>query len=126
MSRFSRSFAPLALVCALGAGTVLAGCGGGENPYQAAEPANTAVVDTVVDTTVDTGIATNEFIPEENIGSCVGLVERPNCGSKDKGGWRMYLTLAVLMSGMAFIGWRIARSVKARDAVVNRVDEPVA
>ena len=37
---------------------LLAGCGG-ENPYQAAESANTAVADTVVGTEVtgDTGIA---------------------------------------------------------------------
>lgn len=126
MNRFSVSFAPLALVCALGTGAVLAGCGG-ENPYQASESANTAVVDTSgrTDGGGDTGIAANDFIPAENIGSCVGTVERPNCGSKSKGGWRMYLTFAVLVSGMAFIGWRIARSVRARDAVVNRVDEKV-
>jgi hypothetical protein len=124
MSRFPRSLAPLALVCALGAGAALAGCSG-DNPYQAAESANTAVTNDEAVTTGTDGIAANEFIPDENIGSCVGLVERPNCGSKDKGGWRMYLTFAVLLSGMAFIGWRIARSVKARDAVMNRVDERV-
>jgi len=110
-------------VCALGGGALLAGCGD-ENPYQAAESANTAVA---VDTTAtgDEGLAANGFIPEENIGSCVGTLERPNCGSKSKGGWRMNLTFAVLISGMGFIGWRIARSVRARDAVMNRVDERV-
>lgn len=33
----------------------------------------------------------------------------------------MYLTFAVLMAGMGFIGWRIARGIRARDAVVNKV-----
>ena len=123
MSRLPRSLAPLALVFALGGGALLAGCSD-ENPYQAAESANTAVA---VDTTAtgDEGLAANDFIPEENIGSCVGTLERPNCGSKSKGGWRMNLTFAVLLSGMGFIGWRIARSVRARDAVMNRVDERV-
>jgi len=123
MIRSSRSLAPLAFACALGAGALVAGCGG-QNPYQAAESANTAVtVDTVA--TGDGGIAANDFIPGENIGSCVGTVERPNCGSKSKGGWRMSLTFGVLFLGMGFIGWRIARSVRARDAVMNRVDERV-
>ena len=62
----------------------------------------------------------NVYTPEDaNISSCVGTMERPDCGSKSKGGWRMYLTFAVLMSGMGFIGWRIARSIRQRDAVVN-------
>ena len=68
------------------------------------------------------------FTPEDaNVGSCVGTMERGNCGSKNKGGWRMYLTFAVLMSGMGFIGWRIARSIRARDAVVNapKADDPL-
>ncbi len=62
----------------------------------------------------------NVFLPEDaNVSSCVGTLERADCGSKSKGGWRMYLTFAVLLSGMGFIGVRIARSIRARDAVVN-------
>jgi len=64
----------------------------------------------------------NEFLPErENVSDCIGAVERPNCGSKSKGGWRMYLTFGVLIAGMSFIGWRVVRGVRARDAVVNNI-----
>lgn len=31
----------------------------------------------------------------------------------------MYLTFAVLMGGMSFIGWRITKSVRQRDAILN-------
>ncbi len=76
---------------------------------------------------IDTSTVTTEgnvYVPEdENVSSCVGTLERPDCGSKSKGGWRMYLTFAVLMAGMGFIGWRIARGIRARDAVVNKVTE---
>jgi hypothetical protein len=62
----------------------------------------------------------NDFIPsDEDLTDCVGLVERPNCGSSDKGGWRTYLAFAILMAGMAFIGWRISRAVRARDELLN-------
>lgn len=120
MTRMPRPLAVLA-IAVVGGLTVLAGCSG-ENPYQAAESANS--VDTVTDTGAGTAIGDNDFLPEENLSSCVGTVQRPDCGSKSKGGWRMYLTFAVLMSGMGFIGWRITRSVRARDAVMNQVDEP--
>lgn len=96
-------------------GTVAVGCGG-ENPYQAAERSSA--------TSQVTGAGTEEnvFLPEEqNISDCIGLVDKPDCGSKAKGGWRQYLVLAVLAGGLAFIGWRIAKGVKARDAVVNDV-----
>lgn len=123
MTRMPRPFAVLA-IAVVGGLTVLAGCSG-ENPYQAAESANS--VDAGTDTAGGDGgtaIGDNEFLPEENLSSCVGTVQRPDCGSKSKGGWRMYLTFAVLMSGMGFIGWRITRSVRARDAVMNPVDDP--
>jgi hypothetical protein len=44
---------------------------------------------------------------------------RPGCGSKAQGGWHQALTFAVLMLGMAFIGWRIFRSVKHRDQALD-------
>jgi len=33
----------------------------------------------------------------------------------------MYLTFGVLIAGMSFIGWRVVRGVRARDAVVNNI-----
>ena len=117
MTRFSRPFAVLAFALFGGGAALTAGCSG-QNPYQASESANSVSMQS--GGTPAGGSEENVFIPEDaNVSSCVGTMERADCGSKSKGGWRMYLTFAVLMSGMGFIGWRIALSIKARDAVMN-------
>ena len=88
----------------------LAACGG-ENPYQAAE---TAVASSTATVNTD-----NEFLPaRDNVSDCIGAVERPDCGSEAKGGWQMYLALGALVAGMSFIGWRVVRGVRARDAAM--------
>jgi hypothetical protein len=62
----------------------------------------------------------NVFMPErENVSDCFGGVERPNCGSKAKGGWRQGLVFAVIAGGMALIAWRLVVSVRKRDHAVN-------
>ncbi len=100
---------PLVLLLAVAA---LGACGG-ENPYQAAETAATSPATSSPD------LADNQFLPaRENVSDCIGAVERPNCGSEAKGGWQMYLAFGVLIAGMSFIGWRVVRSVRARDAAV--------
>lgn len=115
MTRLPRPFAVLAI--ALFGGLAAVGCSG-QNPYQASESANSVSLE--ADEAPASGSENNVFTPEDaNVSSCVGTLERADCGSKSKGGWRMYLTFAVLMSGMGFIGWRIARSIRARDAVMN-------
>ena len=59
-------------------------------------------------------LASNPFIPEDvNIGDCVSSLPRPDCGSKEQSGYHQYLTLIVLFLATAFIGWRIARSVRS-------------
>ncbi|WP_116999275.1 hypothetical protein [Desertimonas flava] len=65
-------------------------------------------------------IANNDFMPErENLSECIGAVQRPNCGSKAKGGWRQGLTFGVIAGGMALIGWRLVVSVRKRDRALN-------
>jgi hypothetical protein len=57
--------------------------------------------------------AGNEFLPEDkNLSDCVGLVERPGCGSDARGGWPMVLAFAVMAGGLTFIGWRIVRGLR--------------
>ena len=74
------------------------------------------------DTADGTGLANNDFIPDaQNVSSCVGTNEGPNCGSKAKGGLHLYLVFAALAGGVGFIGWRVSRSIRARDAVVNDI-----
>jgi hypothetical protein len=69
-----------------------------------------------VDTDAPITIGTNEFIPEGvNIGDCLSSMPRPNCGTKNRSGTGTLLTFGVLLLGTGFIGWRIARSVRARD-----------
>lgn len=123
MTWLPRPFAVLAFALLGGGAALIAGCSG-QNPYQASESANSVSLEAGDAPAPATEI--NVFTPENaNVSSCVGTMERPDCGSKSKGGWRMYLTFAVLMSGMGFIGWRIARSIRQRDAVMNapKVDD---
>lgn len=113
MSRFTRLLVPALAALA----SVTAACGG-ENPFDAARSAETAVPQT----TVGTGVENNVFLPEgQNVSDCVGTVERPNCGSKSKGGLHMNLVFAVLILGLGVIGWRISVSIRRRDAIVNAV-----
>jgi hypothetical protein len=61
-------------------------------------------------------VVTNDLLPESNdINNCIGTVEQANCGSKARADGHTYLVFLALVAGMSFIGWRIARGVKARD-----------
>ena len=61
-------------------------------------------------------VVSNDLLPEKNdINNCIGTVEQANCGSKARADGHTYLVFLALTVGMTFIGWRIARSVKARD-----------
>ena len=65
---------------------------------------------------------TNDLLPErDNVTDCIGTVERAGCGSKARADGHTYLVFLALAAGLTFIGWRIARGVKARD----RANEPV-
>ena len=58
----------------------------------------------------------NDLVPQDqNLSDCVGTLERPDCGAPKKSDLNMYLTFGVLMTGMAFIGWRIFVAVRKRD-----------
>ena len=62
-------------------------------------------------------LSTNPFIPDDvNIGDCVSSLPRPGCGNEIRGDSHSLLTFGVLAAGLAFIGWRISRSVRRRDA----------
>jgi hypothetical protein len=61
-------------------------------------------------------VATNDLLPDNNdVTNCVGTVEQANCGSKARADGHTYLVFLALAAGLTFIGWRIARGVKARD-----------
>ncbi len=72
---------------------------------------------TTTATTIEAPPATNDLIPDNNdVTNCIGTAEQANCGSKARADGHTYLVFAVLVAGMAFIGWRIARGIRARDA----------
>ena len=53
-------------------------------------------------------VTENEFLPEErNLGDCVGALERPGCGSEERGGWRLTLVLVAVGTGLVVIIGRI-------------------
>ena len=61
-------------------------------------------------------VVTNDLLPENNdVTNCVGTAEPANCGSKARADGHTYLVFLALVLGMGFIGWRIARGVRARD-----------
>jgi hypothetical protein len=68
----------------------------------------------------------NPFIPDDaNLGDCVSSAPRPECGSDQRGGYHQYVTLVILFLGTVFIGWRVARGVRARDRAVNDTPQQV-
>ena len=86
MTRLPRPLAASALAV-LSVLTLAAGCSG-QNPYQAADSANSAAIDdSSASGTPSSEPAGNVFTPEDaNVSSCVGTLERPDCGIKSKGG----------------------------------------
>jgi hypothetical protein len=58
----------------------------------------------------------NVFFPDErDLTDCLGTLPQPNCGSDARGGWHMYAVMIALASGIAFIGWRVVRGVRANE-----------
>jgi len=117
MSRASRR--RFALACSLASLVGLSTACGGPNPYQAAASSTVAS-----DAAGGAGQDGNDFVPDRNISECVGLVERPDCGSESKGGLGMTLTFVALLLGLGVVLGRIAMSVRKRDARVNKPAEP--
>ena len=71
-----------------------------------------------IDTTSATTIP--DLLSGMDYSACVGLYPKPGCGTKpvlsgDRGGTMQIAVFGILIAGMAFIGFRIARSVMSRD-----------
>jgi hypothetical protein len=62
----------------------------------------------------------NPFLPDnENVTECFSSLPPPGCGNEERGDLPQILTFAILMLGMAFIGWRIALGVRRRDRALS-------
>ena len=69
----------------------------------AATPAPPSTVTTVVD---------NDLLPERDLDECISALPQPDCGSAGRGGWRQFAILGLVVVAIAFIAWRIIRSVR--------------
>ncbi len=95
--------AALALATAPAAPVIDAAAPAGTEPAPLDEPVTTA----------------NEFLPDQrDLTDCVGLVERPGCGSESRGGLHQNLVAIAMVSGLAVIfgrvGWVTWRSSQQR------------
>lgn len=80
-------------------------------------PADDAPADDVPVAPSDT---VTEFYPEEaNLSDCVGLVEKPGCGSDSRGGWRQTMVFVVLFAGLGVILWRVSRGITANRRAID-------
>ena len=103
----------LAIALALGVGFV----------SSATAHATTPPTDTQLDITADTQPPTTEndfMILERDVTSCISSIPKPGCGreptsSSDRGGWQQLLLFFIMILGMAFIFYRVYRSVRTRD-----------
>jgi hypothetical protein len=101
----------LLIATVLSLGVLAAGCGSGD----------TATRPTIDQREATETLSTNPFIPEDvNIGDCVSSLPRPGCGNRIRGDWHSMMTFGVLVAGLAFIFWRIARGVRRRDVPRGR------
>lgn len=70
-------------------------------------------------------VTVTDFYPEsENLSDCVGLLEKPGCGSDSRGGWRQNLALGLMAVGLIIVFWRIGRGIRANRSVVDASIEP--
>ncbi len=80
------------------------------------QPAPTLVTDTTAPRITRPPISANDFIPEnQDLTTCIGVLERPGCGSESRGGWHQKFVLIALVGGLAVIFGNVVRGVRKRD-----------
>jgi hypothetical protein len=73
------------------------------------------------DITVDTA---NPFLPEnQDLTACVGTLQRPGCGSSERGGWHQDLVAIAMIGGLLIVFGRVAWGVRRNR---SRIDGDVA
>ncbi len=79
-------------------------------------PANASSGDEPAPTPTEVPVVTaNPFLPEEaDLTSCIGMLQRPGCGSEERGGWRQYAVAVVMVGGLVIVFgrvfWGVARN----------------
>jgi hypothetical protein len=65
-----------------------------------------------------TTVVDNPFFPDDtdtDITDCVSALPRPECGSKERGGWRQGVVFGVVVAGLTAIGVRVGLGIRRRD-----------
>jgi hypothetical protein len=102
----------LLAVLLAGAAILVSAIGLGE-PASAIEAPRTTTTIAPVETRPP--ITANDFFPEErDVTSCIGVLERPGCGSENRGGWRQTLILVAIFGGLAVVFANVARGVRKK------------
>ena len=90
-----------------------------EAPANVATPSEALPVSTDVSVDVDTPrppTTANDFFPEDrDLTSCIGVLERPGCGSEERGGWRQGLILLAVVGGLTVVFGNVIRSSRKRN-----------
>jgi len=72
------------------------------SPDPAAPPTTELVVDEA-----------NPFLPDQrNLTDCVGMLQRPGCGSESRGGWHQNVVAIVMVTGLLIVFGRVAWGVR--------------
>ena len=62
------------------------------------------------DVTVDTA---NPFLPEDrDVTECIGMLQRPGCGSEARGGWHQNAVAIAMIGGLVVVFGRVAYGVR--------------
>jgi hypothetical protein len=73
----------------------------------------TAAADAFAPTSTEPPVTANEFFPEQgNVTDCIGVLERPGCGSENRGGWRQVLVFGLVAAGLIVIFTKIVIGVR--------------
>ncbi len=64
-------------------------------------------------------VTDNPFVPDRNLSDCVSAMPQPDCGTSAKGGWRQAAVFGVVVAALAFVGWRITRTVRRNRKVLE-------
>jgi hypothetical protein len=59
----------------------------------------------------------NVFLPDDttvNVTDCISSVQRPGCGTRERGGWRQGAVFAVIVAGLIAIGARLVIGIRRR------------
>jgi hypothetical protein len=79
-------------------------------PAQATAPPPEPVAPPTTELVIDEA---NPFLPEQrDLTDCIGMLQRPGCGSESRGGWHQNAVAIVMVTGLLLVFGRVAWAVR--------------